>query len=332
MKRSLGVCALSALTLLFIAAGASSAFLVPSLDLRRDEPLADTICVGAVMNRDSGVSDSNGVVPVQITFHVDRVLKGDVPPGSNIVIRYTQHGAFLDQTLTGYDVVFLKRDGDGYLFARPRLSTMRASRQLYSPYVRSADVRANLRWEVMNSLQDPSPVTVREALKQTSLLTTEDILSRIKALALSPNPDISALALGHCSTAGDDTCVSPAIAVVVQQLEMASGSTNAAIMSLRAMLERKPVGATHFNELADALKSKSDKAREFAVRLLRFSANPAALPYLKQALADTSQMVRYNAVMGLAEITKDHQHAPAVSVYKADEDTYLQYWRDKNVQ
>jgi hypothetical protein len=40
-------------------------------------------------------------------------------------------------------------------------------------------------------------------------------------------------------------------------------------------------------------------------------------------------MVRYDAVLGLSEITGDRSHAPAVDTFKSDEKKYVAYWKAK---
>ena len=81
------------------------------------------------------------------------------------------------------------------------------------------------------------------------------------------------------------------------------------------------------------MKCKSVELRRIGSYLLRDSRSKSVLPGLKSALDDPDVEVRYNAVMGLAEYANDRTgHAPTMKEYRADEQKYLDYWRNKDLR
>jgi hypothetical protein len=80
--------------------------------------------------------------------------------------------------------------------------------------------------------------------------------------------------------------------------------------------------------LARLLNSNSLQVRRSAAAALRNTGDNAALGHLAKALYDRDKEVRYQAVMGLAEITEQYPWGPAVDLYEGDEQRYLEHWRN----
>lgn len=80
-------------------------------------------------------------------------------------------------------------------------------------------------------------------------------------------------------------------------------------------------------ELSALLQAKDDVTREAAAEALRRMASRAAIDPLIQALGDQDKKVRYQAVVGLAEITGDKEHHPNLIDYDKDESRYLEHWK-----
>jgi hypothetical protein len=49
---------------------------------------------------------------------------------------------------------------------------------------------------------------------------------------------------------------------------------------------------------------------------------------LSKLLYNSDKEIRYEAVMGLAEITGQGSWGPAVNIFNSDEQRYLTYWRE----
>jgi len=81
--------------------------------------------------------------------------------------------------------------------------------------------------------------------------------------------------------------------------------------------------------LGRLLSSSNPRVRLAAAHALRETRSDAGIRPLSAALNDSDQMVRYDAVLGLSEITGDLTHAPSVDLFKRDENKYLTYWRER---
>jgi HEAT repeat protein len=79
--------------------------------------------------------------------------------------------------------------------------------------------------------------------------------------------------------------------------------------------------------LAKLIKSNNSDVRRSAAVGLRQTASPAALAPLSELLDDADPTIRYYAVAGLGEITRQNDWAPAFGEFKQDETKYLTYWR-----
>jgi len=64
-----------------------------------------------------------------------------------------------------------------------------------------------------------------------------------------------------------------------------------------------------------------------AAHALREIADPSSIPSLVQALDDPAFMVRYLAATGLAAITGDNSHYPAIEPWRAKEADEIAYWK-----
>jgi HEAT repeat protein len=81
--------------------------------------------------------------------------------------------------------------------------------------------------------------------------------------------------------------------------------------------------------LARLLSAFDSRVRRAAAHALRETHAASAMGPLSIALNDSDQMVRYDAVLGLSEITGDLSHAPSVDLFKRGESDYLTYWREQ---
>lgn len=73
--------------------------------------------------------------------------------------------------------------------------------------------------------------------------------------------------------------------------------------------------------------SKSKRLREAVIHALREIGGAEAVPVLVGALDDPVQMIRYDAVLGLAAIVQDWKLAPSVDTFLADQSKYINAWK-----
>lgn len=327
------VCAVSAPPCLGIVGGL--------LDLKSQAGQVDVICVGRVAaatappQRADGSGpppadlDGSGSPPVDLI--VERVMKGDLRPGDRIQIA-GDHPRSIYPLSTGHDLVLLLRQGNSFAFARAVENCMPVSGRERTPYVKQSDVLANLRWEIVNSLQDGAPDVVQAALSQGNVLTKEDAATYVKPLTSNANVTTRALALRVCLRLCDEPPVAESVRLVLIGLSGGRPSAGLGLFLLQNALLEVRIKGDQVPLFASSLTSPSTEARRFASYMLRHSLRHEAAPLLKSALNDADSHVRYNGVMGLAELTKDHdRHGPAYAIFLKDERPYLTYWREKEV-
>ncbi len=75
------------------------------------------------------------------------------------------------------------------------------------------------------------------------------------------------------------------------------------------------------------LSSSNSRTRLGAIMALRQMHSSEGIVSLVAALDDNDRDVRYEAVMGLAELTGQDPWRPAISVFQADEQHYLDHWK-----
>ena len=310
----------------------SSAFAIIAAypELERDAALADVICVGTVRQIVYEDQKSEGLSNVTASLHIERVLKGEISAGSDIIINYKDQAMInIRQCFSGCDLVLLRKDNGGYTFSKNALSSFPVSKEARSVYIKSENVDTNLRWEMINSVQDSSYQIVRRALDQSYLFSKDDIATYIRPLMSSPDIRISIEALATCLAAGDSSLLPQAVQLVIKQISDDQRYTPPAAKLRDVVMEEIVIGPDQVLFFTDAMTSDLPEVRKFACYVLRRSKQPTALPYLKAALDDSDSEVRYHAMMGLALITGDYEHTTTVDLFSENESYYLDYWKNK---
>ncbi|HEY3414054.1 MAG TPA: hypothetical protein VGM51_13515 [Armatimonadota bacterium] len=342
MRVRLGLLTALSLPLLLAAAPPCLGRVGGLLNLKSQAGQVDVICVGRVaaatappQRADGSGSppadlDGSGSPPVDLI--VERVMKGELRPGDHIQIAGDQPRSIYPLS-TGHDLVLLLRQGNSYAFARTVENCMPVSGKERTPYLKQLDVLANLRWEIVNSLQDASPAVVQAALAQGALLTKPYAATYVKPLTSNADVTTRALALRVCLKLCDEAPVAESVKLVLSELSRARPSAGLGVFLLRNALYEVRIKGNQVPLFASSLSSPLTEARRFASYMLRLSLRNEAVPLLKSALDDADSEVRYNGVMGLAELTDDHEgHGPAYAIFLKDERPYLTYWREKKVQ
>lgn len=326
---------IASLTSVFLCLGfitAASAFVAQPLLLDRHSADAEIICAGCVIKSTRSLRDANGSAHVVHTLRIDRVLKGAVAEGTMVYIEYVTPDGYPRHLLTGYDLVFLKKHGTTLTFARPCLSSMPVAEKSYVPYPQSDDLQAKLRWEVINSLHDTRREVVRQALRQTSMLSYEDILTYVKPRTATTGATIRDMAYRACIDAGDSSLILPAIHFVVEEIRKSGNQEVSESMDTEFALRNTVLRSEHTSYVISLLNSDSLRVRRFASFLLRKARDVNVVPALKGLLDDSDFEVRYNAIMGLSEVIRDFAHGPSIERFRQDESYYIGYWKDHQIE
>lgn len=319
--------------LIIFTCSAASARMVPPFDLQSQAKLADVICTGRITDSVVGTADSDGNADWMLVFRVDRVIKGEVAPGTDIHVHYKDSatvvsrydgiaGSLWSPVGYGYVLAALVHSADGYVCANGDSSMPVAERQNI-PYVHSGDIMTDVRWEIVNSLKDPS--LVRFALRQAPILTASQMQTYVDPLLDGAGADVVVSALTGLAIAGR-----PGAALNYLLAHDGADFTKGALTQVKTGVQNTPaISNEDIPTVSRLMSCKSVALRRVGSYLLRMFHSPSVCAMLQSALADADIEVRYNAVMGLAAQTKNYQYAPAFAIYKAGEDTYLSYWRSK---
>jgi len=319
----------AAMTLYVASAGTAAVGGPPVLKYYARGAYCDAICVGKVLDTQIGDVRSNEWADYQMTFRVDRVLRGDVAPGSTVTVTYGQQVGYPRYFLSGYDLLLLKKQGDQLSMALSSFSSVPVSEKTYSVYTKTDDVERNLRWEMLNSLASSSPEVISAALGQYRLLAHPEAVPVLKKYACSSDASDRAMAVSALVLAGEQDFIPAAMAFALKCYSLPVGS--ASMSGLQAVLVLQEVGvpAKYVPDVGRLLASPNKDVRVFAATVLRSSKTDDTIPYPGTGLSDPDQAVRYPAVMGLAERTKDYPNGPAIYIYQANEEKYLDYWKKK---
>lgn len=79
--------------------------------------------------------------------------------------------------------------------------------------------------------------------------------------------------------------------------------------------------------LSRLLRARDVRVRRAAAAGLRHTGAMDAISALSQALKDSDRDVRYQAVIGLAEITGQYEWGPSIDLFQRDENRYLTHWK-----
>jgi len=314
----------------FLSAGAT---IIPALDLAMLTQGSSHIVVGRVITvRDVGrtnifiegqsFSARSQIVEVQ----AERLLKGETT-GNVISFQLIQPDVFMGYGSVRANQVgmfFLKRDaGNELIVTSPYYPSVVAS--LEAPELSNGDLNnvisevigvitsqrtsAGDKIKAIAALDSVRTPIVAEALHKAADSAHEDL--RINAIAaLLRRNDISKLGSAESILANTSAVADPNL---LDNLAFALYSVHdpQAIPSLVRLLD-----------------SNFLQARRSAAAALRSTGDNAVLEHLAKALYDSDKEVRYQAVMGLAEITGQYSWGPSLNLYDEDEQRYLEHWHN----
>ena len=322
---------LFAIMILFYATSVAVPLPPPNLPALTKESIL--IVVGKIVSvRDAGegvLSLQGRSIPVQKKIgkiQVSRILKGQ-HSDPTITIEFVQ-------TIIWYGIKDVRMEQVGMFFLKSNASNGFIFTSYYYPFVVAAmaapraggNDNDRVLAEVVNVLDLPQTTWVDK-------YAAIDVLDGIETPAASASLRLAA-------KSGDMRVKLRAVAVLLRRNDISE------LEFAEKMLSRPPRGSDTnlISNFAPALHGVKDpKAIPSLVRLLgsryvevrrssalalrRIGSDAAINPFMK-ALYDSDRDVRYHAVMGLAEITKQYPWAPAREKYDSNERRFLTYWRN----
>ncbi len=305
---------------------------IPALDLSSLTKRSSLIAVGKVFSvRDNGTE----VLSIQgqsfsakrklAELQVSRVLKGQ-SASSIITFEFVTTTIYL-----GFGDIFVNQTG--MFFLSPKSSQGLTVTDNYHPYVVAAMTSPGSAGsdyerviaEVANVLVLPQ-TTSDEKIKAISVLDpikTTDTTKSLRLAADSGEMNVKLRAIAALLRRNDITKLETAERALLQAQP---GTDSYSMASLTVAIEYvKDPGALPI--LTRLLGAHYVRARHSAAAAIRHIGTDAAIEPLTQALYDNDHEVRYQAVIGLAEITGQGTWGPTTDKYGKEEQRYLEYWR-----
>lgn len=302
---------------------------------------ATLIVVGSVTNiQDLGTTaiPINGK-PVEVllelaTVQVDRTLKGNYNNGNILVEFYQPKDVNIDLdelSTTQYGMFFLKENKqaryslvDPHWSFIPGVSTAPARQTTdqdrviaeIANVIRYSNIPINDRKYAINILQvmlQRSNIPAASAALMSIMSDRNSPLRFYAAVALLESNNISALNM-----------------VADAMLKKSPEITEDLCLALSDILNRSVTDSAAIPMLTQLLVVSNVEVRRGASNALRNTASKDAIePLALIALNDSDGIVRYNAVIGLSEITKQDEWGPSLREFqaKANQQKYLDYWR-----
>jgi len=286
--------------------------------------------VKAVSRKESARGVWRGVPTILTTYVAevlpDKVYKGLLASRANIrYVRPEEQLCFVSTcprvTIGEFDYFFLKGPSNALVLTDPYFGKLQASRLTTN---REGAGVEGLKDDILSGLADPDRGT---RLIQIELVGSSGQKAYAGALRdiLPDADDITRATVYYALLRLHD--YGP-VASMRSFLELSSRVT--AIEKLR-LLCLSQINAIDDPSAAHALgvlaKSPADEVREPAIHSLRTIASTASVPIFVEALDDRVQMIRYDAVLALAEVEKNWSLAPSVDSFQADEQKYISAWK-----
>lgn len=305
--------------------------IVPALDVAALTAGADTIVIGQIISvTDRGPTSLDlGGGPISATdfeavLRVDRVLKG-TSRAQTLTLDFTlaqmpsgMQGVVTDQ----YGVFFLTETQNRFRFTDPIYPALPAIRNVNLSSGTALDQVTTVLGQVFEAAQvsEWDRVSALDALGGLNSDLARDTLRH----ALNNSSHHVRLEAARTLVAHNDMS---GLATVEDALLRSAGLSETMLSNLAGSL-----GGLHDPRAIPALKrllgTNNQNITKGAAIALRQSGSPDALAPLSHLLENSDERVRYYAVVGMGEITKQDEWTPAFDEFRDHEAKYLAYWRD----
>jgi hypothetical protein len=255
---------------------------------------------------------------------IDKVLKGTPLPGL-LPVRFlvpTVALGYQELAPNEYGVFFLKRQRDSYDCADPRYCSLPSVQGQESTSGPPLDQVTTVLGQALgsNNLSDSDRIRVLDALRRLHTQLAGDFLRQ----ALGNASGEFRLEVARSLVARDDFS---GFKVVEEALSNSSHLSEETILNLAGSLAglKDPRAIPGLATLSEA---SNPTIRRYAARALRQTNSWAAAAPLSKLLNDGDITIRYDAVVGLGEITHQDEWAPALEEFRQHETRYLTHWRE----
>jgi HEAT repeats len=308
-----------------ISCGRANSSVVPSAG---SEPLPKLFTSAAIVLK----GEVSAVSKVRETLYdasiiVDRVYKGRVrskvvhmlytrPAGNACTVR-----PCIDFEPGEYDLFFLSYDAGRLTLIDQFWGKFRASRLNGAA---SAQGLAQLEQDLVAGLSDANSKTVVQEIELLGAIGSSTAVGPLTTFVGSSDTTTELAA-----------CVALIRSSYYQPFEQCTASSERTALPASALIQRDRL-LFYISELKDpkavpvllrAASSSSDDLRQAAIHALRETHMPSAVPTLVGALNDRVQLVRYDAVFGLAATEQRWDLAPSVDEFESQESKYINAWK-----
>jgi hypothetical protein len=165
----------------------------------------------------------------------------------------------------------------------------------------------------------------RMAVNWLGTLRTENSIGALRKLLRDADPEASIEAATGLMKWGDLHALKKAVELLINPPPV---SNETLFWGLAQALGDGIRAPSAIPSLVPLLSAKEPYARRAGASALRETHSKDAIGPLSFALYDPDHMVRYQAVIGLAEITGQNEWGPSIDHFAKQEDRFLEHWRD----
>ncbi len=223
----------------------------------------------------------------------------------------------------------VKQNGDQYAFTNPTYPFLPATLRMATPPSGSAlDQVTHVEAEVLNSPQE-SVQAKRSAALSLGTVHTTYALDELKRVLPSLSSNVRLEAIGVLLSLGDTSEVDTATNALLTQ---SSDQDTAVLHNLRVGIRDGVKTPDALPQLSKLVQSGDAETRRAAMQALRHINLPASEALFSAGLRDPDQGVRYNAVLGLSEMSGGRNMHPNPMEFHKHEDHYTTYWMAHTAQ
>jgi hypothetical protein len=293
-------------------------FLAAPLDLEHLTTKADLIITGRV----NSISNAGRAIA---SLSIDKVVKGEVE-GRTVDFQFFPNlpSAYMRVQPEQFGMFFLKRNeaGSGYQILDPTYPAVIAPANAVLTGEPGLDRTVNIVGQVLLTSRTAEDRRVAVSVlksarteRATKLLRhgakDRDVVVRMQSISgLLNRDDIETLEIA------ERTLLNPPAGTEQYLLDNISAA-------LRGIKDPRAIAP-----LQQLLQSSNDRTRIGAVSALRQMHVNQAVEGLVIALGDNNRDVRYEGVIGLAELTGQNQWAPDTGSFASNEQKYLDHWKE----
>lgn len=307
---------------------------VPSLDVPSVVEQSDVVVVGTVRSAQDAGPTSVGYGGKSLAAHlirsemeVDGVLKGDVD-GRKLSFQFVmtdQPVGYATVTAPSYRIVFLRKGNAGWSFASPYHASLPAVPGTQAGEVRDPLASVAIQLGAVVESTESSSDEKQMALFALSTIHMPQATKMIQEGLKLQDPVLRLGAAGFLLQRNNLSGLSLAESALVN----AAGEIPKYVLhNLAFSISEGVRDENAVPSLTRLLGAQETETRRAAVAALSHSGSSAALEPLALALNDADLQVRYNAVVGLANMTGQPDWRANMDLFQSEEDKYLGHWRD----